>query len=205
MDYTKLASSASIDQTIKALAARGVEATLINDKSAALSKIRELIPQGVSVMNGSSVTLEQIGFIELLKSGSHGWNNLHEAIVKESDPAKQGILRKAALTSDYYLGSVHALAETGEFVVASNTGSQLPHIVFTSPNLILVVGTQKIVPTLGEALKRLEEYVVPLEDKHMHEKHGVGTQLNKIVIFKGENLRLGRKIRLILVNEVLGF
>ncbi len=156
-------------------------------------------------MNGSSVTLEQIGFVEYLKSGNHGWNNLHAAIVAEKDPVKQKELRKQAINSDYYLGSVHALTETGEFVVGSNSGSQLPHIVFSSPNLIFVVGTQKIVPTLSDAMKRLEDYVVPLENKHMQEKHGVNTTLAKIVIFKKENLRMGRKVRMILVKEPLGY
>jgi hypothetical protein len=130
---------------------------------------------------------------------------LHEAIVAEKDPAKQAVLRKQAVTSDYYLGSVHALVQNGEFIIASNTGSQLPHIVFTSPNLIFVVSTKKIVPTFAEAMKRLEQYVVPLEDQNMRQKYGVGTSLNKIVIFKNENPMMGRKIHMILVQEDLGF
>ena len=156
-------------------------------------------------MNGSSRTLEQIGFVDYLKSGKHGWNNLHEAILNEKDKAKQAILRKQSVISDYYLGSVHALVETGEFVIASNSGSQLPYLVFTSPNLILVVSDKKIVPTLKEAMKRLEKHVIPLEDKSIREKYGVGTAPNKILIFKGENPMLGRKVRMILVKEDLGF
>jgi len=54
-------------------------------------------------------------------------------------------------------------------------------------------------------MNRLEEYVVPLEDKHMKEKYGTGTSLNKIVIFKNENPMSGRRIHMILVNENLGF
>ena len=156
-------------------------------------------------MNGSSVTLEQIGFVDYLKFGTHGWNNLHEGIVAEQAPVKQSALRKQAVLSDYYLGSIQALTEDGEFIVASNTGSQLPHIVFTSPNLIFVVSTKKIVPTFSEAMKRLEDYIIPLEEKHMIEKYGVGTAANKIIFFKGENPKLGRKVRMILVEENLGF
>jgi hypothetical protein len=100
---------------------------------------------------------------------------------------------------------VHALAETGEFVIASNTGSQMPHIVFSSPNLVFVVSAKKVVPTLPDAMKRLMEHVVPLEDKHMQEKYGVGTAVNKIITFNNENPMMGRKVRMILVNEDLGF
>lgn len=205
MNYDQIASRESIDKTIIELAKHNIEAVVVDTKASALAKIKEIIPSGVSVMNGSSVTLEEIGFVDYLKEGAHGWDNLHAGIVGETDPVKQGALRKQAVLSDYYLGSVHALSETGEFVIASNTGSQLPHIVFTSTNLIFVVGAQKIVPNLSEAMKRLEEYVVPLEDKHSMEKWGVGTVANKIVIFKGENVHMGHKVSMIIVKESLGF
>jgi len=205
MEYNKLATKEVVKKVIGALGARNVEAVSVDTAAEALAKIKELIPKGASVMNGASRTLEQIGFVEYLKSGQHGWNNLHEAILAEKDPAKQGALRKQAVLSDYYLVSVHALAETGEFVIASNSGSQLPHIVFTSPNIIFVVSTKKIVPILSDAMKRLEEHVIPLEDANMQQKYGIGTAPNKIVIFKGEPSFLGRKVRMILVNEDLGF
>ena len=200
-----MASKENVDRTVLALTANHVEAVVVKNGAETLEKIKSFIPQGASIMNGSSVTLEQVGFVDYLKSGTHGWNNLHEGIVAEKDPAKQSALRKQAVLSDYYLGSVHALTEDGEFIIASNTGSQLPHVVFTSPNLIFVVSTKKIVPTLAEAMKRLEDYIIPLEEKHMLEKYGVGTAANKIVVFKGENPKLGRKVRMILVEESLGF
>jgi hypothetical protein len=205
MEYNTLAPDNQTNTTVIALKEKGFNVVVVNNKSDALSEIKKLIPKGVSVMNGASITLEQIGFVDYLKSGEHGWNNLHEAIVKETDPAKQALLRKQSVLSDYYLGSVHALTQTGEFIIASNTGSQLPHIVFTSTNIVFVISTKKIVPNLENALKRLEEYVVPLENEHMMKKYGVPTAVNKIVIFKNENKRMGRKINVILVKEDLGF
>lgn len=205
MKYNKLATQEQITTTVTALKAKGINTIFAKSKAEALEAIKQLIPQGVSVMNGASVTLEQIGFVDYLKSGKHGWNNLHEAIVLEKDSAKQAVLRKQSVLSDYYLGSVHALVQNGEFIIASNTGSQLPHIVFTSSNLIFVISTKKIVPTLETAMKRLEEYVVPLENEHMMKKYGVPTAVNKIVIFKNENSMMGRKVTIILVEEDLGF
>ncbi len=204
-NWDKIVDGKTVEKTIDALGKKGIETFVMDNETDALTKIKELIPKGASVMNGASVTLEQIGFVDYLKSGNHGWDNLHGKILAEKDPVKQSLLRKQSALSDYYLGSVHALIENGEFVIGSNTGSQLPHIVFTSPNLIFVIGSQKIVPTLTDAMKRLEEYVVPLEDNHMKEKYGMGTALNKIIIFKGENPRSGRKIKMILVNKKLGF
>lgn len=205
MAYDSLASNDAVTKVIEQLAARGVTAELVPTGAAALARIKELIPAGASVMNGASRTLEQIGYTAYLASGEHSWNDLHAAVTAENDEQKRAELRKQSVLSDYYLGSVHALSETGEFLIASNTGSQLPHVVFTSPNLILVVGTQKIVPSLEEGMKRLEEYVIPLEDENMQQKYGMGTQLSKIVIFKKEAAMMGRKVTMLLVDEKLGF
>ena len=205
MNYEQLANSEAVTRTMEALQARGIETCVVEHGTDAFAKIKEFVPAGASVMNGRSLTLERIGFVDYLMSGEHGWNNLHGAILAEKDPEKQAMLRKQSLLSDYYLGSVHALAETGELLIASATGSQLPHIVFSSPSLIFVVSTKKIVPTLAEAMHRLETHVFPKEDASMMEKYGVHTSLSKTVIFRGENPMLGRKIRMILVNENLGF
>src|SRR3989344_4810435 len=124
MDYTQLASSQTVAKTVKALESRGFKAAVVGSGKEALEYIKKAIPKGASVMNGSSVTLEEIGLVDLLKSGKHEWNNLHAAVLAEQDQAKRAQLRKQAVVSDYYLGSVHALTEGGEMVIASNTGSQ---------------------------------------------------------------------------------
>ena len=70
---------------------------LLTLKEQALTEILKDIPDGSKVMNGSSTTLIQIGFSDLLKSGNHKWKNLHEDILKEPDYAKQSDLRRKAL------------------------------------------------------------------------------------------------------------
>lgn len=205
MNYNTLPTNEQVQKTAEALTQNGIEPIIVASGAEALKKIKELIPSGVSVMNGSSETLREIGFIDYLKEGTHGWNNLHATVLAEQDPQKQALLRKQSVLSDYYLGSVHALSETGEFVVGSNTGSQLPHLVYTSPNIIFVVGTQKIVPTLADALQRLDQYVVPLEDKRAKDIGWGGTMLSKVLIWKKENPKMGRNVKMILVNESLGY
>ena len=205
MGYTHVAEASSLDKTVKALQANSFLPEVIANKADALARIQALIPAGKSVMNGSSRTLEEIGFTELLHNKQHPWNNLHDAILAETDPAKQNTLRQQAVLSDYYIGSVHALTETGELLIASNTGSQLPHIVFTSPNIIFVVGTQKIVPTIADAFARLEEHVVPLEDVNIRQKYGMGTTVSKVLLYKKESPVTNRPIHILLVQEPLGF
>ena len=205
MDYEALASQESIDKTIASLKANNFDGMSVESGAEALAKIKELIPQGASVMNGASTTLDQIGYISYLEAGQHGWNNLKAAILEEKDPQKQAELRKHSVVSDYYLGSTHALSENGELVFASNTGSQLPHLAFTSQNIILVVSTKKITTDLSSALTRVREHVTPLEDARLMAAHNAHTQRSKTLILHKENPMMGRKVLVILVKENLGF
>lgn len=205
ISFQQIASPDVVEKTQEALKEHNFIPMYVSNKEEALAKITELVPAGASVMNGASETLREIGYLDFVKSDKHSWNNLHAAIAAEKDPQKQAVLRKQALLADYYLGSAHAVTETGEILVASNTGSQLPHLVYTSPNAILVVGAQKIVSTLSDGLRRIEEYVVPREDKRMTALLGVGTTYSKTVILHRENPKMGRRIYVIIVDEKLGF
>jgi hypothetical protein len=60
-------------------------------------------------------------------------------------------------------------------------------------------------PTLEEARKRVIEYVLPLEDARLMQAHKANTHLSKELIFHFENPMMGRKVRVILVEERLGF
>jgi L-lactate utilization protein LutC len=68
-------------------------------------------------------------------------------------------IRRLTASPDVMLGGVHAVTETGSLVAASATGSQLGSYVSSAGKVILVVGTQKIVPDLKDALRRIDEYV----------------------------------------------
>lgn len=204
-NYGSLASSEHITKAMDALSAKNFTPLRVSTGAEALGLIKKSIPAGATIMNGTSTTLQQIGFINVLKEKTHPWNNLHDAILAEKDAQKQAELRAHSVVSDYYLGSAHAVTEAGEIVIASNTGSQLPHSAFTSKNLILVVSTKKIVATLADAFDRIDTHVVPLEDARSKEAYGVGTMHNKTLILHGENPMMGRSVQVVFVEEDLGF
>lgn len=205
MHDTTLPSSELVAATVKALTTNHFQAAVVNTRTDALQRVKDLVPAGASVMNGSSRTLEDIGFMDYLKQGQHGWRNLHADVLAEPDMAKQGELRRRAVLSDVYLGSAHAVTQEGELLIASNTGSQLPHLAFTSPLVILVVGAEKIVPNLAAAFERLKTIVIPREDERMKTAYGIGTTHSKTLILHRENPMLRRNFHVILVNEKLGF
>jgi L-lactate utilization protein LutC len=207
MNFNTLPTPDRLQKTIEAVRTRGITVTLVETKESALTQLQALIPAGATVMTGASITLQQIGFEALLMGKKHPWRNFKDEVLAEKDPVKQAALRKQGTLADYFLGSVHAIAETGEIIIASATGSQLPAYAFSSSNVIWVAGTQKITPTVETAFRRVREYVLPLEDQHMKQLYGneAGSFIGKLLIFEREAPYLHRNVNLLLVNEVLGF
>jgi hypothetical protein len=206
MDYAALPTPEIIHRTLEAIHARGIHAELVNTKEEALAKIQALIPPESVVMTAGSVTLQQIGFEAVLISGQHPWRNFKADLLAEKDPVKQSAMRRQGTLAEFFLGSVNAIAETGELVFASGTGSQLPAFAYTSRNVVWVAGVQKITPTLDDALRRVRQYVLPLEDERQ-KKFGnkTGSYIGRILIFEYEPAFLRRNLTLILVNQALGF
>jgi hypothetical protein len=205
--FTMPASEEAVRRVMLSLPGRGIQGELLDSKEAALGRLKELIPAGAGISFGASITLRQIGFEALLVSGNHQWRNLKGEMLAEKDPAKQAELRRGLVLADYFLGSVHAVTETGQLVIASNTGSQLPAYSFTARNVIWVAGTQKIVPTLEDGFRRVREYCAPMVEKQGLDESGRSGfgRIGKILVFENETPFLKRTVRLLLVREVLGY
>lgn len=203
MAWDELAIPEILEKTSEAIKERGIQVSYVATGKEALSRLRQMIPAGAEVMVSSSTTLDQIGFTDLLKSGQHPWRNLRATVLGEKDPGKQTELRRQSTLAQYWVGSVHAVAQTGELVTASASGSQLPPYAFSSPNVILVVGTQKITPDLPSALRRIREYTLPLEDARMKRVGYPGSFIGKVLIMEQEFSP--NRVSLMFVGEKLGF
>ena len=204
MDYSKVPSLEVIDKTIIALKDHGVKVILADSKEQALEEIKKSIPEGSKIVNGSSTTLIQIGFSEMLKSGNHKWKNLHEDILKEKDYGKQSDLRRKALTkTDYFLSSVNAITEDGKLVAVDASGSRVGALPFAAKKVLIVAGANKIVPNLEEAFNRIRNYVINLENERAMKVYGMKSGFGKWVIIEKESIP--NRIKLILVKEPLGF
>jgi hypothetical protein len=201
-DWNKIADKKTIEKTMAALKERNFNPLFVADKAAALKKLQEIIPAGAEVMTGSSTTLDQIGFIDLLK-GQHPWKNWKDKILPEKDPNKQADLRRASTTAEYFLGSVQAIAETGQVLGVDASGSRQGGYVFGAKKVIWVAGANKIVSDLDAAMRRLKEHCIPLEDQRMKKTGAPGTFLGKVVIYEKE--AVPNRITTIIVEEILGF
>ncbi len=202
MDWTKLADDDTIEKTAKALKERGFDAIIVGNGEEAKRRALEMIPKKAEVMNATSITLEELGIVkEIEESGEY--DSVRKKIKSVSDENERNEMRKRTMSPEYVIGSVHAVTEDGQVIIASASGSQIPPYVFGAKNVIWVVGTQKIVKNLDDALKRVYEHALPLESERVHKVYGMPhSSVSKILIYERE--RPGR-VRLIFVKERLGF
>jgi hypothetical protein len=202
-DYNKIPTEAVIEETINNLEDRGIEVLVVNTREEVLERVKELIKAGGEVINGSSTTLQEAGIVDYLKSGKHGWKNLHEEILKETDKAKQAEMRRKSITAEYFLSSVNAISKTGALIACDQSGSRVGAFLFGAKKLILVSGVNKITDSVEEGMKRVREYAYPLEDERAKKAYGTGSGTNKWAIIEKE--KATGRITLILVKEKLGF
>ncbi len=186
-----------IQDTITNLQSHGFDVTLAATNEEATKKVYELIPEGSQVMTMSSVTLNTLGITdEINKSGKY---QAVRDILYTGEPEGKHL----ASLPDYAIGSVNALTETGELLIASASGSQIPAYAFGGKKVVFVVSTQKIVADLSAALKRINEVVVPQEDTRALAAYGKHTSLNKMLIIYHEPTP--SRIHVVLVDQPLGF
>ena len=200
--WAKPADSKSIKKTIAALKENGIEAVVVNTGEEAKQKVLALIPKGSEVMTVSSVTLQEIG-VDSEINESERFHSLRNKIYAMDYKTQRQEMSRLGAAPDFVVGSVHAVTEDGHVLIASASGSQLPAYAYGAGRVIWVVGAQKIVKDTNEGIKRIHEYVLPLEDERARKAYGVGSGVYKLLIINQEKT-VGR-ITLILVKEKLGF
>jgi hypothetical protein len=200
--FGELANDESIENTIVSLGANGIDAQIADSGKEATRKVFELILKGAEVMTMTSQTLEVLGIAkEINESGNY--NSIRTKLAA-MDRATQGReMQKLGAAPDWTIGSVHAVTENGEVLIASNTGSQLPAYAFGADHVVWVVGAQKIVANVEEGHKRIREYTYFLEDARAQKAYGMHTAINKTLIVSKENV--AGRITMIIVKEKLGF
>lgn len=195
---------AQVQELNDALAKRGVVMEYFETGADALARLKELVPLGSEVQTGSSTTLDQIGFTAWLNE-LHTQGKLRYFRAETQQVNDTGIRtsnRRQATLAEYFLGSVNALTEDGVAVAADAAGTRVGGYVFGAANVIWVVGINKIVPTLDDAVRRVWDVALPAEDARVKSAGGNGSEVGKMVFFHHE--RPGR-IRMLLIGEELGF
>jgi YkgG family uncharacterized protein len=195
----------AIDQTLlDALAARGFDPRVVANPDEAREAVLALLPDGALVSHGGSTTLEEIGLTDALAASDRLRYGNAEWLAEPEAAHRMQIRKRNSVFADVYLGSVQAIARTGQVVGSDFGGSRQGPYVWGPNRVIWVAGANKLVDDLESALRRVYEVALPLEDKRLREDEGAdGSSVNKLVVYEREP-RAGRTT-LVLVREALGF
>ena len=153
---------ADVKKTLENLARNGFTPVYCETKEEAVKLILEEIGDA-SVGRGGSLTLNQLELYETLEARG---NEVHWHSKQRSDPDAF----KKAQYSEYYLASSNAVTEDGQLVNTDYYGNRVSAMAFGPKKLIVVVGVNKIVKDLNEAMGRIKGYMAGLNAKKANKK-----------------------------------
>ena len=198
------ATDETIHRTADALRAKGYAVHVVENGDEARTVVIDLLPEGAEVGQGASTTLEKIGAThEIEESGRYDAVRKHTRSMDRTTPEGLRAMRKLGVAPDWYVNSAHAVTLDGTIVDVSNTGSQLAPLAFGAGDVIFVIGSQKLVPDLETAMRRIEGHTLRLENERMQGLYGTDSEIKKILIIHKE-FRPSR-FTVVLVKEPVGF
>jgi len=199
--YSQAASEEKVNKAVTALKANGFKVKVVDDLDQLRDEVINLVPQGSEVFTATSRTLDEAGLTDELNSEKYrSVRDMFMPLYGQED--KQNEMKRIGSASDYAIGSVHAITEDGQVVIASASGSQLPNYTYGAKNFIWTVGSQKLVKDLNEAFDRIENYTYHLEDERALQAYGSHSSLNKILIYRKEPAGRGT---VIIIKGPVGF
>lgn len=199
--FTTPASEETLQRVVTRLQERNIEGMVVDDGEGARKLVLDRLPKGAEVHSGKSKTLQDAGIFDLIQDPDQ-YNALRPRYLKMDRRTQAREIRKLIAGPDFMLGSVNAVTESGVLVAASATASQLGPYAGTAGKVILVVGSQKIVPDLETALRRIREYVLPWEDAQVRKTVPTGSFVGKILIVERE--WVSGRMTVILVRQPIG-
>jgi len=201
-----------IQTTISNLGKNNMAGHFASDKSELLGLLKNLIPQGASVGCGDSVTLEQTGVFEFLRSGNYIFYDKFKAGLSSVD--KRAIYIKNFSANTFITGT-SAVTMDGKIFNIDGNGSRVAPMIYGPEQVIIVVGLNKIVETVKHAIERTRQIAAPLDAKRLGKDTPCAKLMkcidcnhkqricNDFVLITGQFVI--DRIKVIIVNENLGY
>ncbi|NWG03251.1 MAG: lactate utilization protein [Syntrophaceae bacterium] len=152
-------------KVIEKLEAHEFKAIFIKTKEEAVQEVWKHITPNQRIGVGGSLTVRELGILEKLEAQGH-------MIYDHWKPglSKENILeiRKAQMTSDLFLGSTNAVTLNGELVNMDGIGNRVNSTNFGPGKVILVVGYNKMVDDIQEAIHRIKNIAAPMNARRLN-------------------------------------
>jgi hypothetical protein len=199
--FTALPDDVTLASTVVALEEHGFSVEVVDSLEAARAAVLARIPHGSTVMTNTSVTLQDTGIADAINDGGP-YDSARNKMFALDFATQAQEMKAIGGQPDYALGSVHAVTHDGTLVIASASGSQLASYAWGAASVILVVGAQKLVPTLEAAHERIYQHSLKLEDARAQAAYGQHSSVGKILEIHQE---LPGRIHIVLIRQPVGF
>jgi LUD domain len=163
-EYQRWYEELQVERTLKALRKNNFDAQFVPKAADAVAAIFKMIPDGMKVGVGGSVTLNQIGFFE--EAARHPVTLLNPS-AQELSPEAFIQARREILLADVFLCSSNAVTEDGKLYNIDGTGNRVGAMTFGPKKVILVCGVNKIVKNIEDAHKRAQEWAAPMNARRL--------------------------------------
>lgn len=147
-----------IIKVTKNLEKNNMQVHYVDSKADVVNKVSELLSDGDTVGVGGSRSLTETGVLELLRNGKYKFLDRHVAGLTEEDIEMIFI---ASFSADVYICSSNAITESGELYNVDGNSNRVAAICYGPKSVIIVVGYNKIVRNLDDAIKRVKSIAAP--------------------------------------------
>ena len=137
-----------------ALEKNNMNVYIARDKEEACSIAVSLMKDGALVASGGSMSLEECGMMEILRSGKYDY------LDREKATDRKEFFRKS-FCADFYLTSSNAITENGELYNVDGNGNRVACLCHGPEKVIVIAGRNKIVKDLDEAQNRVKRVAAP--------------------------------------------
>lgn len=196
---------------IKNLEKRGMEGYYCPDSESAVAMALNFMPESTSVSWGGSMTLEECGMMNALKSSKH--KLIDRSLAKTPEETKA--IYRQAFGADYYFMSSNAITLDGKLVNIDGTGNRVAALTYGPDHVILMVGMNKVAKDEAAAMERVHTMAAPPNAMRIGMKTpcgltGVCSDCTSPDCICSQTsviryCRMKGRIKVILIGEVLGY
>jgi L-lactate utilization protein LutB len=155
----------------KALENNNFDVYLVNNAAKAKEAVlREILPKiGAKTISwGGSVTFMSTGLYGAIKDDPTF--EVLDVFDKNLPREKTLELRRQALLVDLFITGTNAVTETGQLVNLDMYGNRIAAITFGPNHVIILVGRNKIVGDIDDAMARIKNYAAPVNAMRLDKK-----------------------------------
>jgi hypothetical protein len=152
-------------KAVEKLVAHDFKAIYVKTKEDAVQEIWKHITPKQRIGVGGSVTIRGLGILEELQTqGCTIYDHWKPGLTKENILE----IRKSQMVADLFLSSSNAVTLNGELVNIDGVGNRVNSTNFGPGKVILVVGYNKIVEDVQEAIQRIKNVAAPLNARRLN-------------------------------------